>query len=41
VDRLVGEKYDLMVTTVKVVNSVRGLFNEQETQSDCAIIALD
>jgi PPOX class probable F420-dependent enzyme len=38
VKRLVGEKYGFMVTVVKVMNSVRGLFKKEETQSDGAIV---
>jgi PPOX class probable F420-dependent enzyme len=42
VKRLVDEKYGFMVIVVKVMNSVRGLFKKDETQSDSAIvIALD
>ncbi len=42
VQRLVGEKYGFMVSVIKVMNSVRGLFKKGETQSDCAMVfALD
>ena len=42
VQRLVRDKYGFMVSVITVMNSVRGLFKKEETQSNRAVvIALD
>ncbi len=38
VQTLVRAKYGFMVTVIKAINTVRGLFTKDETQSNCAVV---